>query len=780
MFSSLFTRISAAVVLLTSSIAVAQINPGPPASGGQINWPVITGSGAPSGGACTSANYGQPYTETTGPHQFVCTPSGWYQTDGGGGSSSYTNVIASASGDTTVAAINAKCTGGQTYFASIPLSIATGGTIASGCNVMLAKGGLWTIASGQTVTFANMPSETDGPSKHFAGSGTVAFPSGFPWVEWFGAVNDNSTDSTAGIQACVNAITSGQCRLQAGTYVTSSVITVSISSVGLIGVPGGGPGSGTSAVSSIIKSTSASADIIDVGSGSTLAYNAFQNFAVTRSTGPTGTATGLSFINVGGLILDNTQSLNSVRDYYLSGVPAYGSGHISNNQATTVSGGYGFYIDSVSYASPSMRMNANSTSTTGGGAGYGFYFHGSPQDLMMDRSETGGETYGIYMDCSPPGGKLDVHLRNSILDANATAGIYLNSCGSVEIEGGWISDSGTTAIDVESGTNITIQKGLQIDGSYSTAAIYLNGTTNSAVQGVNFLGSCGTCIKLNSSNANTITDNDIGSNGYGIYLAGSSNNALSGNVINATGSFAGILLDSSSNNNPYANLNSFSSSTSTPISDAGTGNQLSGISSLTTIGTSGPATFSGGVLNIPQYTSAGGGGNYTNLCATVTLSSGATCSGSVIAVTTGTATVTISAIPTTYVKLVLDWGGPSTATAGDIDMQLNGDAAAHYTYQEIQASNGTQNNSPASGYASGSGPIGLISTGGSGGEVIFPFPDQSIQKAWVSNGYLFDGSNVVTSIRNGLWTQTGAITSITLTPQHGNFGTMFFALYGAN
>ena len=239
---------------------------------------------------------------------------------------------------------------------------------------------------------------------------------------------------------------------------------------------------------------------------------------------------------------DNTASANSVRDYYFAGTPAAGTGHISNNLAITQSGGNrGFYLDPVTASLQSMRMNANTASTNGGGAGYGFYSNGSPQDFMMDRSETAGETYGFYLDCSAGGGKQDVHIRNSIFDGNGTSGIYLNSCGSVQIEGGWISDSGATAIDVELGINITIGGGLQIDGSYSTAAVYLNSTTRSFIEGVNFLGNCDVCIELNSSNANTVTGNVLVNNSQGIALVASSDNAISGNIFDGVGGAGGLL-----------------------------------------------------------------------------------------------------------------------------------------------------------------------------------------------------------------------------------------------
>ena len=51
----------------------------------QIKWPLATGSGAPAG-ACTIANYGQPYTDiSTSPYvAYVCGVTGWGCPTGGG------------------------------------------------------------------------------------------------------------------------------------------------------------------------------------------------------------------------------------------------------------------------------------------------------------------------------------------------------------------------------------------------------------------------------------------------------------------------------------------------------------------------------------------------------------------------------------------------------------------------------------------------------------------------------------------------------------------------
>lgn len=544
----------------------------------------------------------------------------------------------------TISSIESECSSPCTYVVTVPQTITLGAshTLNANVNLQFMAGGKWTVNGAFTLT---IPGNVSGTlNTHFAGSSTIKFGDLEALVpfEWFGAIGDGSTDSTTAMQACLNALTAGQCLLQAETYVTSAALTITTSSVGIRGTSFG-PG-GSSAIASIIKSSSASADVVDVSGSGAIAYSAYQYFATDRSASATGTAAGLSFSNTCGLLVDNTQSFHSVRDYYFAGAAACGTGQISNNQAVTISGGYGFYIDSSALLPNSMRMNANTVSGT---ASYGFYFNGAPQDLMMDRSETAAETYGVYMDCSAGGGNnQDIHIRNSIIDAAVTGGIFLNSCSGVEIEGGWVSNGGSaaTAIDVEGGAHVTIQTGLQILGpGWSQSAVYLNGVTQSAVQGINFLGNaCGTCIKLNNSNNNTITDNAIGSNGYGIYLAGSSNNVVMANAIDVNNTFAGIFLDSSSNNNLYANLNQFKSGTSTPISDAGTGNQFSGAS--VTWPTTGDLVVSNGTNSpdgIPEVdgdcvlgvsgawshgscAGGGGGGNYFNLAEV----SGSTISGS--------------------------------------------------------------------------------------------------------------------------------------------------------
>ena len=61
----------------------------------QINWPLVTGSGAPAASSCTFASYGQPYTDVLNNRSYVCGGSGWIQGGGTvGGTASPNQIVA--------------------------------------------------------------------------------------------------------------------------------------------------------------------------------------------------------------------------------------------------------------------------------------------------------------------------------------------------------------------------------------------------------------------------------------------------------------------------------------------------------------------------------------------------------------------------------------------------------------------------------------------------------------------------------------------------------------
>lgn len=107
--------------------AQTKINPN-----SQINWPLASGAGAPSA-ACSSANYGQPYTDTATGVYYVCSATGW--------AALTTNI-------------------------SFPLSVSNGGTGATTASSALANLG------GLPLTGGTLTGPLSGTSATF--SGTVA------------------------------------------------------------------------------------------------------------------------------------------------------------------------------------------------------------------------------------------------------------------------------------------------------------------------------------------------------------------------------------------------------------------------------------------------------------------------------------------------------------------------------------------------------------------------------------------------------------------------------
>src|ERR1700744_1844594 len=63
-----------ALLAFVCSFASGQIRINPSS---QINWPQTSGSGAPTL-PCTSANFGQPFTDRTNNVQYQCGSNGWF------------------------------------------------------------------------------------------------------------------------------------------------------------------------------------------------------------------------------------------------------------------------------------------------------------------------------------------------------------------------------------------------------------------------------------------------------------------------------------------------------------------------------------------------------------------------------------------------------------------------------------------------------------------------------------------------------------------------------
>lgn len=592
---------------------------------------------------------------------------------GSGGGTTYINVVASSTADTTVATINTKCNGGQTYWASEPLSLATGGTIGSGCNVMFVKGGVWTIASGQTVTFANPIQENDGPSQHFAGSGTVVYAASQQALpEWMGAVNDwngsTGTDNAASINATIAALTTGgSVRFQGSKcYKTASVINVHISGISLLGSPTGLLDMATviTGLNSCIITTSATATILDIAGSSTSSHvhnTLVKDIQFARSVLPTGGASiGISNTHATGTVFKNTRSDDSYLDFYNSDT---GNTNISDsfalwgaNGITESTGTYcGFCIDDVAGASNASIVINNSQGASTGLTGIDSRAlqleGGLISDVIVNQFQAFQTAHGIYISTTASSAfhADDVHFTDSILDTLYTDAIYVNGVGNaatpgIEFKGGWANTTaGSYMVDLESSYGVRISD-MQLgpNGGGTTALFYLHGggihqlTGNTTFGGFGVVyTNNGAALTVDGSIDNSITGNVFNNNPNGpitnvVFKNTSTNNTFISNVIQGgPTSSTGISLDSTSSHNRYVNLNAIVGYT-TSINDSGTDNQL----------TTGTSAFSGltGGTNTSAAMVVGSGASLgptgtgtiqaTNIASTITAGTNVTVTGS--------------------------------------------------------------------------------------------------------------------------------------------------------
>lgn len=169
--------------------------------------------------------------------------------------------------------------------------------------------------------------------------------------------------------------------------------------------------------------------------------------------------------------------------------------------------------------------------------------------------------------------------------------------------------------------------------------------------------------------------------------------------------------------------------------------------------------------------------NYANLGGVLTWANCTYSSG--VCTTTGTvASVTISAIPGTYLKLIVDSDTSTTNSGGaDIAVQFNSDTGSNYGWSGIfnnsgasaAAPTGGSGNNVTSAHVCATGTTTATETGGGTFYVVnyaganWKFIEGHCQN--YSSTSSFQGSF------GGFWKGTAAITSITLFPSSGSFQT---------
>jgi hypothetical protein len=342
-------------------------------------------------------------------------------------------------------------------------------------------------------------------------------------VESFGAVGDwngsSGTDNTAAIQACLNSLTDGVCTLQAKSYKISAPLTISKSSVGLVGVNMANQEAvdfTTSPPASVIITTNSSADILDVaGSNPTtgnIGFNYFANFVLARSVTPSGIARGFSLMNSYGVTLDHIYVSDSMQAFYFKGVGAGGVGAIKNceaawgyNGVTETSGTlYGFFVDSAGgVQNPSIRFqNDTVANKLGHSAGlawttYGFVATGTyPADWHLIHPEVANTDYGIYLNTTGTlFQNLDIQVLDPIIQVYTTAIFVQGLAGpysSFTVTGGLsslssVAGAAAPTIDIESSNNVKIMNHTVFYDLASSVGLYAHNSFAIQSSGNTFL-----------------------------------------------------------------------------------------------------------------------------------------------------------------------------------------------------------------------------------------------------------------------------------------------------
>jgi len=601
----------------------------------QVNFG-SNGCGAGGGGSGVTSINGSAGSFTFSGAGVSCTTTTC--TFGGGGG--YTNVTGSAS-ETTVALINTAC-GTGTYYATTPLSIATGGTI--NCRVQFSKAGLWT--GSVSITFAKGITETDAPAQHFSSGLTITLPQQTKQFTWWGAVGDGTTDDHAAIQACLNA-GPGECVGGPLVYsVGTSTLTITTPNTGIAGVAIPTYATGITTTPTVIKSTSATATILDMhgsGSGSEIYGNTIHNITFARSTTPSGTAKNLDIEYTGMLNINNVWSNDGIYGFYFvdpRNATIYNNwanfGFNGFNETTGSVFGFEFFSPTgVGYFSPSIRNNVAQINTGVLATAYGFHFDGDlMSDINADQNTAFRMSYGLYVDGSGTGGGFhmsDFHFNNSTFDTISGACVFATGLNptneaSVEISGGWCEASaGNYGIDIESSQGVSINNWqIYPTGGMLNSMILLHSSGRITVNGNHTFGGYASfhnpsqSLVLDGSSGNTVTGNSFtinsSSNICNVELKNTSTvNAISGNAfLGGSAGSNGICADATSIDNHYININSFDAYT-VKIVDSGTGNQLTPGGTTTnalTMNNSGSgaasgSTFDGSAAKTISYNSIG-------------------------------------------------------------------------------------------------------------------------------------------------------------------------------
>lgn len=357
-------------------------------------------------------------------------------------------------------------------------------------------------------------------------------------VKDFGAIGDGVTDDTAAIQAAINSLsTGGTVLFPCGVYKTSSAINVSIAGIII---------AGENRSKTIIRTTSATANVIVLDAGNVGISNLRIEHAVTRTAGSSiSITTSASKIDV--------YQVDIVSPFIGISIPniaiaKFESIDINGAVATTgksivVTGGFAIsFVDCIFRNDPASRPESHIQIQ-------------HVEDIIFSKCQC--ISGGINMNVIPGSGQAIGLLwcNDSQFDDAATASIRLapatgGQVNEVTINSPWINGATNDVLATTAGGG-TISS-LQVSNSLLVGAgegITSSGASNLILNG-NKIGGHTTAISLSNTSGAVITGNVIGSHGLysgntlAIFLGGTtsnvivSNNDLRSNVTGITDSSA--------------------------------------------------------------------------------------------------------------------------------------------------------------------------------------------------------------------------------------------------
>ncbi len=440
----------------------------------------------------------------------------------------------------------------------------------------------------------------------YAANGTTisGFENAIFYPETYGAIGNGSTDDTTALQATITAaaVSGGIVQLGPKTYLISSALSITTSNVCIQGILAGGPGTG-GPNGSIIKSNSATADIINVNNGGAQINSVYlKDFCVSRSIAPT-TGNGIVLNKVIDAVLERIWSFDSIRCFYHQDAQLIWYRDCQAEWTTLSNGitGYGFKMvgtNTTGFFSTRMLDSFVSNGTSSGTL-YGMHVSTSSNgisDLFCEGFETANCTYGVYIDGATSTFNEDIHFLRTIHDDCITSAFFITGVTGhdsyVEINGGYTAQRNSSpAIDIENSSGVIVNNVNFIAANGGSGnCVLINGSSskNNIIQSnvMYCASSSQVMVKIANGSNNNVSNNAIVGNAAafttGISLVSASDNIIDGNVLSGSGT-NGILLDSGSANNGGVNVVNPASIT-TPLTDSGTGNFVT-IAASSAVGT---------------------------------------------------------------------------------------------------------------------------------------------------------------------------------------------------